>query len=236
MQTLIGGLLIIIALFIHFYLPPLQNPPDPVGASNLLVLGSENSNPLPPIKTESKFTEKLVENGQVIKRKTVYKDDPEVEAGTDTVLEEGADGKKVTITKITFYEGKEYSKEAVRTEITEAKDKIISRGTKIVWKTLQAPEGEIKYWKRMRVYATHYDQHCPGCNEWTATGARAIKGVVAVDPKVIKMGTKMYVPGYGLGVAADTGGAIKGNIIDLCFDNAKTAGWKAHFIDIYLID
>ena len=61
------------------------------------------------------------------------------------------------------------------------------------------------------------------------------KGVIAVDPKVIKMRSNLYIPGYGKAVAGDTGGAIKGKIIDLGFDDAKTAGWYAHYIDIYLM-
>lgn len=87
----------------------------------------------------------------------------------------------------------------------------------------------------MRVYATHYDSRCNGCDEWTAIGMRAGKGVIAVDPKVIKMRSKVYIPGYGMAVAGDTGGAIKGNIIDLGFDDARTAGWSARFVDIYLL-
>jgi 3D (Asp-Asp-Asp) domain-containing protein len=88
----------------------------------------------------------------------------------------------------------------------------------------------------MRVYATHYDSRCLGCNETTAIGMRAGKGVIAVDPSVIKMRSNVYVPGYGKAVAGDTGGAIKGNIIDLGFDDARTAGWSARYVDIYLID
>ena len=61
------------------------------------------------------------------------------------------------------------------------------------------------------------------------------KGVIAVDPKVIKLRSKLYVPGYGHAVAGDTGGAIKGNIIDLGFEDARTAGWSARFVDIYLV-
>lgn len=204
------------------------------------VLGESASNDtLPiyqPVTTESSFTEKLQEEIEVIPKKVIYEDDPETEAGEEKVLEEGVDGKKVKIIKITSTkDGEEYNREIISVETTPAKDKKILRGTKIVWKTLDTADGPIQYWKKMRVYATHYDQHCPGCNEWTAIGMRAGKGVIAVDPKVIKLRSKVYVPGYGMAVAGDTGGAIKGNIIDLGFDDAKTAGWYAHFIDIYLL-
>ncbi|MEW6226501.1 MAG: peptidoglycan DD-metalloendopeptidase family protein [Bacillota bacterium] len=57
----------------------------------------------------------------------------------------------------------------------------------------------------------------------TATGTRAHHGTVAVDPSVIPLGMKMYIPGYGYGVAEDTGGAIKGNRIDLFFDDVDEA-------------
>lgn len=188
-----------------------------------------------PIKTETRFEEKFSTASAEIKFETEYKDDPETEAGTETVVQEGENGKKITTTKITYYDGEEFDRDVVNVKTEDPKNKIISRGTKIVWKTLQTPDGEIKYWKKMRVYATHYDSHCPGCNDWTAIGMRAGKGVIAVDPSVIKMRSQVYVPGYGKAVAGDTGGAVKGNIIDLGFDDARTAGWKAHYIDIYLL-
>jgi 3D (Asp-Asp-Asp) domain-containing protein len=188
-----------------------------------------------PIITESKFKEKLEETAEVIPREIIVTDDPEVEYGEEKTLTEGTDGKKVKITRVTYYLGEEYSRDVVSTDITPAENKKISRGTKIVWRILDTPDGTISYWRKMRVYATHYDSHCPGCNDWTAIGMRAGKGVIAVDPKVIKLRSKVYVPGYGLAVAGDTGGAIKGNIIDLGFEDARTAGWYAHFIDIYLL-
>ena len=189
-----------------------------------------------PVLTESSFIEKLEEESEIIPKKTIYEDDPETEAGEEKVLEEGEDGKKIKIFKITFSkDGEEYERETISVETTPAKDKKILRGTKIIWKTLNTSDGEISYWKKMRVYATHYDQHCLGCNEWTAIGMRAGKGVIAVDPKVIKLRSKVYIPGYGIAVAGDTGGAIKGNIIDLGFDDARTAGWSARFVDIYLL-
>lgn len=207
------------------------------------VLGTSTPSPtetLPinqPVTTESSFTDKLQEETEVIPKTTIYQDEPETEAGEEKVLEEGKDGKKTKIYKITYSkDGEEYDRELVSVETIPATDKKILRGTKIVWKTLQTADGEIKYWKKMRVYATHYDSHCPGCDEWTSIGMKQGKGVIAVDPKVIKYRTHLYIPGYGMAIAGDTGGAIKGNIIDLGFDDAKTAGWSAKFVDIYLID
>ncbi len=188
-----------------------------------------------PLKTETRFEEKFSTESARIPKKTTYKDDPETEAGIEMVLDEGEDGKKILTFRLTFYDGKPFDKDLVNTKIEEPKDKIISRGTKIVWRSLSTPEGEIKYWKKMRVYATHYDSRCPGCNDWTAIGMKAGKGVIAVDPSVIKLRSSVYIPGYGQAVAGDTGGAIKGNIIDLGFDDARTAGWTARYVDIYLL-
>lgn len=188
-----------------------------------------------PIITQSRFEDKLEAVSEVIFRKTVYKDDPEKELGEETILDEGADGKKITIIKITYYEGEEYSRETISTEVEEPKEKIILRGTKIVWKTLETADGTVRYWKKLRVWATHYDSKCPGCNETTATGLKAGKGVIAVDPSIIKLRSRVYIPGYGFAIAGDTGGSIRGQIIDLGFDDARTSGWRAKFIDIYLL-
>lgn len=230
MERYLGIILIVILTFFakSFWQPP-------------AILGESSPSPtdtLPvnqSITTQSSFTEKLEDEVEILPKKTIYEDDPDTEAGEEKVLEEGEDGKRVKIIKITFHYGEEYDGEIVSVETTQPKDKKILRGTKIVWKTLDTPDGPIQYWKKLRVYATHYDSRCPGCNEWTAIGMRAGYGVIAVDPKVIPLRSKVYIPGYGQAVAGDTGGAIKGNIIDLGFDDARTAGWKAHFVDIYLL-
>lgn len=187
-----------------------------------------------PIHTESRFETKLETTTKVLPRDTVYKDDPNTEIGTETTLDEGSDGKKVTVTKVSYYEGKVYSSEIVSTDTIPPQDKIVSRGTKIVWRTLDTPNGQISYWRKIRVWATQYDSHCPGCDNTTATGLPQGKGVIAVDPSVIKLGSKLYVPGYGESVAGDTGGAIKGDIIDVGFPDAHTSGWISHFVDVYL--
>lgn len=69
--------------------------------------------------------------------------------------------------------------------------------------------------------ATWYDPYHDGSNDHgrTYTGVLAGYGVVAVDPRFMPLGTRLYIEGYGYAVAADTGGAIKGNRIDLAIDS-----------------
>jgi len=71
--------------------------------------------------------------------------------------------------------------------------------------------------------ATAYTASCAGCSGYTATGYRAGRGIVAVDPRVIPLGTKLFIPGYGFAIAGDTGGAIIGNRIDLGFNSYSDA-------------
>lgn len=87
--------------------------------------------------------------------------------------------------------------------------------------------------KEMTVTATAYTAYCKGCSGTTAYGidlrANPNQKVVAVDPRVIPLGTKVWVEGYGEAIAGDTGGAIKGNKIDVfipSYDNAMAWGVK----------
>lgn len=228
LERYLGLIVLIILILLVTYIKPAES-------SILGQTQQQRIDSLQPIQTQSKFEEKLESQTEPIFRKTIHKDDPETEAGEEKVINEGKDGSKLKIIKITFYEGEQYSQAVISTEIVPPQDKVILRGTKIVWKILDSPDGQIRYFRKLRVWATHYDSRCLGCNEWTATGMRAGKGVIAVDPKVIPLKSRGYIPGYGIAVAGDTGGAIKGNIIDLGFDDAKTAGWTARFVDIYLI-
>jgi 3D (Asp-Asp-Asp) domain-containing protein len=70
----------------------------------------------------------------------------------------------------------------------------------------------------------------------TATGIPAHYGVVAVDPRVIPLGTQLYVERYGAAIAADTGGSIIGNRIDLCMDSYQRAiNWGRRPVKVYIL-
>lgn len=80
------------------------------------------------------------------------------------------------------------------------------------------PSAKPKRAQKLKVHAVAY--HLQGR---TALGIRVRKGIVAVDPKLIPLGTKLYVPGYGRGIAADVGHAVKGHIIDLWMPSKAAA-------------
>lgn len=70
----------------------------------------------------------------------------------------------------------------------------------------------------------------------TATGTTPRRGTVAVDPKVIPLGTKLYIEGYGYGVAEDTGGRIKGHIVDVYFSSeAECVKWGRRNVKVYIV-
>lgn len=99
---------------------------------------------------------------------------------------------------------------------------------------------EKKKFKTLRVSSTAYTAYCTGCSGRTKTGfnlrANPNAKVIAVDPRIIPLGTKVWVEGYGTAIAADTGGAIKGNKIDVFMNTKKKAyawGRKKVTIKVY---
>lgn len=95
--------------------------------------------------------------------------------------------------------------------------------------------------KTMTVRATAYTAYCTGCSGITATGydLRANPGakVIAVDPSVIPLGSRVWVEGYGEAIASDTGGAIKGNRIDVFIpDNNKVYQWGVRNVTIKVLN
>ncbi|OIU71928.1 3D domain-containing protein [Rossellomorea aquimaris] len=81
--------------------------------------------------------------------------------------------------------------------------------------------------KEVDVTATAYTAHCEGCIGITKTGVDLIANpdarVIAVDPDIIPLGSKVYIEGYGYARAEDTGGAIKGNRIDIYMQHEEDA-------------
>ena len=177
-----------------------------------------------------------------IEFETEYQADPDMLEGTSKLLQEGSNGQKAVRYEIKKADGEVLSKNIVSTEIiAEPVTKLVSYGTKKVTTT---SKGVVVAYNNVlnNFKATAYT----ACNVWgnaTASGMYARRGVIAVDPSVIPMGTKVYVEGlngaadYGYAVAGDTGGSIKGNIIDLYMENESTCWtWGVKRVNIYILE
>ena len=93
-----------------------------------------------------------------------------------------------------------------------------------------------RYRKVWVMEATGYSPQDPGVNDITSTGRVLRRGIVAVDPYIIPMGTRLYIMGYGEGIAADVGSAIKGNHIDLAFMKRREAlQWGRRRVHVYIL-
>ncbi|MDM5209908.1 ubiquitin-like domain-containing protein [Peribacillus sp. NJ4] len=160
----------------------------------------------------------------------ITKKDDSLSKGKEKVVKEGKDGlisKKYEVIK---ENGKEVKRELLSEKVVNKKqDKVVTVGTQTT--VAQASRGVTNVssssGKEIYVSSTAYTASCKGCSGVTSTGVdlKSNPGakIIAVDPSVIPMGSKVYVEGYGYAVAADKGGAIKGNRIDVFFSSKDDA-------------
>lgn len=160
--------------------------------------------------------------------------------GYREVRRKGRDGRLLQVFRVVVSAGQEGRPvlQAERT-VTQPADQVVVVGGARSDSVLIASRGSSsppREGRRIRVVSTAYAPGSGGADHTTATGARARKGVIAVDPSVIPLGTHVYVPGYGYAVAADTGGAITGNRIDVCFDTrAEALAWGRRTVTIVIL-
>jgi 3D (Asp-Asp-Asp) domain-containing protein len=188
------------------------------------------------LATESRFSEEVIEVGEKLPFATEVVVDTEKDAcSEDEVRQEGQMGKRVKEVQVTYYDGEEYEREVIGVKTESPVTKIIAKGGKRIYKSMQTDSGTISYWCDLGKFkATAYDKTCPGCSATTAIGMPAGFGVVAVDPKVIPLGSRVYITGYGVATAGDTGGAIRGREVDLGFDSIGT-WWGRREVEVYLL-
>ena len=130
---------------------------------------------------------------------------------------------------------KEEKKAAVKTPEKSAKPpKEVAKPPKTV--TPPVNNGVPSYLYSLPMIATAYTRYDEGCTDYTYNGTYLRRGLVAVDPDVIPLGTRLYVPGYGEALADDIGGAIQGNRIDLAMDTLDEAfNWGVNHVTVYVL-
>lgn len=177
---------------------------------------------------------------QPINFAVITQKDDDLPSGTEKVLKEGKEGLVSKKYEVTKENGKEISRKLLsEATVKEKQDKIVSVGTKNEVVQL-ASRGE-ESGKEVYVNSTAYTASCNGCSGRTATGidlkANPNAKVIAVDPSFIPLGTKVYVEGYGYAVAADTGGSVKGQKIDVFFSTkAEAYRWGSKQVKIKIIN
>jgi len=187
---------------------------------------------------------------EIIPRDTVSVPNHSEQIGKTTVKSEGSDGLKETSYMIVKRDGEVVSKEAVSEKILkEPVSRVTEYGT--ILPASLSRSGNVRATKVLTMTATAYDLSYESCGKRpgqrgygiTASGMYAQRGVVAVDPRVIPLGTKLYIETadgsfvYGNAVAGDTGGAIKGNKIDLFMDTrAECMQFGRRTVKVYILE
>lgn len=183
-----------------------------------------------------RVSESVVSEKEVIPFKVQKKANSRLDSGTEKVAVAGQEGIREKQYKVVTEDGNEVSKLLLAESVLrDPINMIMEFGTVLNYKTSRGET--VRYKKVLDMKATAYTASFedtgkkPGDRNFgiTATGIKAKKGVIAVDPRVIPLHTRVYVeftgstPDYGYAVAEDVGGAIKGNKIDLYYDSLDYA-------------
>lgn len=178
-------------------------------------------------------TKDLVEK-EAINFDTIVEKDSSLDSSVQKVKSEGVNGEKEITYQVIYKDGVEISRNVKSTRtISQPKNKIVIKGTGQVY---ASRGGDITYKRKLSCTATAYSGHST-----TATGRRPVRNIgglstIAVDPSVIPLGSKVYVDGYGYAIAADTGGAIKGNIIDLYLNTSSECNsWGRRPVNVLIV-
>jgi len=152
--------------------------------------------------------------------------------GSRHIVQEGSKGLKETKVRVTYKDGEEIKREKLKTKVVKKPvPRIIAVGDRsgIIFsrgKTYRAV-------KKMTMVVSAYTH----TGNPTATGEIPKRGTIAVDPRVIPLGTKLYVEGYGYGTASDTGGEIKGARLDVFFENRQQAlKWGLKRVEVLILE
>lgn len=179
----------------------------------------------------------------VIPHEVEYVNDPSQPVGTETVLTEGVDGQLLCTANVVYVNGQERSRTVTNeTVFTQPVTEIIAVGTGAPSTQAEWVSGEVyigdgyiitetgevlTYTDTKQLKATAYNHNDEGCDMITATMTTVRIGTVAIDPKVIPYGTRMFIVTndnqyvYGIATAEDCGGGIKGDRIDLYFPTKR---------------
>lgn len=197
----------------------------------------------------SRVTYETVTKTEKVKFKTVKKNDATLPVGKTKVKRNGVNGRANVTYKVKYVNGEKDSKKAVKKVVTKKPvSKIVLVGTKgaPTGSQVKAADGyfidntgkKVKYKTSYTGSATAYTSADCGGSTTTASGMKVAVGRVAVNPRLIPYGTKLYITGYGYAVAADTGGFVynSNTIVDLYMNTrSECISWGRRTVTMYVL-
>ncbi|MFF2797826.1 ubiquitin-like domain-containing protein [Lysinibacillus xylanilyticus] len=173
------------------------------------------------------------------------KQDASLQQGKQKVVTAGQNGLVTKTYEVVKENGQVVAKNLQsKNVVKESQKQVVAVGTKTVVAsaaTVSRGSSEPASGKEFYVTATAYTPNCTGCSGISATGINLKSNsglkVIAVDPSVIKLGSKVWVEGYGTAIAGDTGGAIKGNRIDILVQSeSQASNWGVRKVRIKVLN
>lgn len=205
-----------------------------------------------PLIIINRVLDKTVTDVVSVPFETVTQENAELEKGKSRVVTPGIEGTTVITTETTVLNGEEVSSKVSEEVVKAPINQVNEVGTKEPPKPAATKVGGggslngRNYSRVITMQATAYDASPASNGQWagvTALGTKLRPGVVAVDRSVIPLGSRLYIestdgwPSYGIAVAEDVGGAIKGNKIDLFFESASTVkSFGRRNVKVYVLD
>ncbi|EYE87281.1 hypothetical protein Q428_14165, partial [Fervidicella metallireducens AeB] len=185
---------------------------------------------------------KTIDQKVEVNFKEIIKKDKKLSNTKTKVLQEGKKGEKLITIQVIYENGQEVARKVIK-EILLKKpaDRLVLQGS---YPHMPVSRGGrvLPFKKVINARATAYWAVRGVGKTYTASGRLAVRNedgysTIAVDPKVIPYGTKLFVEGYGFAIAADTGTAIKGNKIDVFFNTFKEAcNWAVKNVKVYILN
>jgi len=208
-----------------------------------------------PVETEyvievNRVYSRMLTETEIIAPGQVRAEDATLAPGATRVVREGQAGLRENTFRVHYRDGVETGREMVSSQVIEEPGitttaygvvSLASRGGGSVSVSVNDSDAALDingesyaYTHKLSMESTAYTW----TGNRTASGAWPSKGTVAVDPQVIPLGSKLYVEGYGMAIAADTGGVINGNIIDVYFPTRdECIRWgRKHGVAVYILE
>ena len=204
---------------------------------------------------------KTINQKKPIDFKTVIKEDSDILKSQSKVSQTGVKGEKNITLNVTYENGKEVTRKVIKeTLVKEPQSKIIVQGTLPaisysrgatsekalnVKASVNTPDANTSSKTSGRVLYVKATAYCasPGSdNTYTFSGRKSVRdpngfSTIAVDPRIIPLGTRLYIEGYGNAIAADTGSGVKGKFIDVFFNtDEEVSNWGVKYLNVHILD